>query len=198
MSVATRCIDLILSIVLIIGAYQVYFWCQRHRFFPVREWSSRFDESIPYIPAAVWVYSFLYYPAILGVNLVMKSAEQFNRVACSYLVLLLMQATFFLLVPVATPVLWRNNHTAATPAERFLAFVQRLDAPTNSFPSMHTSVAMLTALHLAPQLGPSAFAFPVVIAVSCLLTKQHYLIDIPPGASLGWIAYKLYEAFIAA
>lgn len=198
MSIAARCIDLALSVVLIIGAYQIYFWCQRQRFFPVREWSSRFDNSIPYMPAAVWIYSFLYYPAILGVNLVMKSAEQFNRVACSYLVLLLLQAAFFLLLPVRTPVLWRNGHAAITASERFLAFVQRFDAPTNSFPSMHTSVAMLTALHLAPQLGLSVFVFPVLIAISCLLTKQHYLIDIAPGASLGWMAFKLYEAFIAA
>jgi hypothetical protein len=45
--------------------------------------------------------------------------------------------------------------------ERFLAFVQRLDARSNSFPSMHTSVAMLTALYLSPHVGPAAFAFPV-------------------------------------
>ena len=51
---------------------------------------------------------------------------------------------------------------------------------------------MLTALHLAPQLGPAAYGFPALIAASCVLTKQHYLVDLPPGAALGWVAYEAY------
>jgi membrane-associated phospholipid phosphatase len=145
----------------------------------------------------VWVYSFLYYPAILYVNLVMKSAEQFTRVACSYLLLLALQAVFFLGFPVRTPPAWRSANAGGTRSERFLALVQRFDAPTNSFPSMHTSIAMLTALHLAPKLGPGAFLFPVLIGLSCVLTKQHYLVDVPPGAALGWMAYQAYVRVIA-
>lgn len=198
MSIAARCINLLLSVVLIIGAYQVYFWCQRRCLFAPREWPSRLDERIPYMPVAVWVYSLLYYPAILYVNVVMKSAEQFNRVACSYLLLLALQAGFFLLLPVRTPSAWRSADTGRTPSERFLALVQRFDAPTNSFPSMHTSVAMLTALHLAPGLGPRVFLFPALIGASCVLTKQHYVVDIPPGAALGWVVYEAYVRMLAA
>jgi hypothetical protein len=32
---------------------------------------------------------------------------------------------------------------------------------------------------------------PALIALSCVLTKQHYLIDLPFGALLGWSAYWL-------
>ena len=35
-------------------------------------------------------------------------------------------------------------------------------------------------------------AFPLLIALSCVLTKQHYLIDLPFGALLGWVAYRLF------
>jgi membrane-associated phospholipid phosphatase len=38
----------------------------------------------------------------------------------------------------------------------------------------------------------------VLIGLSCLFTKQHYLVDIPAGAALGWVAHKLFEALIAA
>lgn len=184
--------NLLLSLVLILGGYQVYFWCQRRRFFQPREWPTRLDECIPYLPGWVWIYSFLYYPAILYVNCVMKSSEQFNRVAFSYLLLLALQAAFFVLLPVRTPSIWRSCGSGATLSERFLALVQRFDAPTNSFPSMHTSVAMLTALHLAQPLGPTVYVFPVLIGLSCVLTKQHYLIDVPPGAALGWVTYHAY------
>ena len=67
--------------------------------------------------------------------------------------------------------------------------MQRFDDRNNSFPSQHTSVATLTALHLQPELGAAAFAFPVLIGASCLFTKQHFVLDIPAGALLGWIAY---------
>jgi uncharacterized membrane protein YbhN (UPF0104 family) len=59
-------------------------------------------------------------------------------------------------------------------------------------PSMHTSVAMLTALYLQPHLGTWAFLFPVVIGLSCLFTKQHYVVDLPAGAALGWVAYRVF------
>jgi hypothetical protein len=57
---------------------------------------------------------------------------------------------------------------------------------------MHTSVAMLTALHVQPQLGTWAFLFPALIALSCLFTKQHYVVDLPAGAALGWLAYRVF------
>jgi membrane-associated phospholipid phosphatase len=197
MSAAARLIDLILATVLIVGGYQVYFWCQRRRLFPVREWESRLDERIPKVAGWVWVYSFLYYPAILSVVLAMRSAEEFQRVAISYLLLLFLQAIFFVLLPVRTPAAWRSTAPGKTLSERFLALVQRFDAPTNSFPSMHTSVAMLTALHLAGSFGPAMFLFPVLIGVSCVFTKQHYVADIGPGAALGWAVYEAYLRLIA-
>ena len=61
---------------------------------------------------------------------------------------------------------------------------------------MHTSVAMLTALHLYDRHGMASFAFPVLIGLSCLFTKQHYIVDIPAGAALGWLAHALYVALI--
>jgi len=75
---------------------------------------------------------------------------------------------------------------------RFLKFVRNFDAETNCFPSMHVSVATLTALHAQATLGPWAFLFPLLIAISCILTKQHYLIDLPFGAALGGVAYAIY------
>ncbi len=110
----------------------------------------------------------------------------------SYILLLGLQMGFFVLFPVTTPEGWRSYNRGRTLSERFLAVVQRFDARSNSFPSMHTSVAMLTALHLHPHLGAPAFAFPVLIALSCLFTKQHYLVDLPAGAGLGWLTFHAY------
>jgi membrane-associated phospholipid phosphatase len=123
---------------------------------------------------------------------VVQSSREFVYLAASFLGLLALQMAFFLLLPVATPESWRAVNGQRTWSERFLAFVQRLDARSNSFPSMHTSVAMLTALYLQPHFGAWVFGFPALIALSCLFTKQHYLVDLPAGAALGWVAFHVF------
>jgi membrane-associated phospholipid phosphatase len=185
-------IQLVLSVILIVGGYQLYFWCQRHPLAAPREFRFTLDRRIPYWPSWVWIYSLLYYPAILYVNWAVDSPREFVYLAGSFLGLLAMQMVFFVVFPVATPESWRLINGRRTWSERFLAIVQRLDARSNSFPSMHTSVAMLTALYLQPQLGTWAYLFPVLIALSCLFTKQHYVVDLPAGAALGWLAYRAF------
>jgi membrane-associated phospholipid phosphatase len=189
-------IHLALSVILIVGVYQFYFWCQRHPFAKPRELRLPIDDRIPYQPHWVWVYSFLYYPVILYVNWILESPGHFTHVAASYLLLLIMQMAFFILFPVVTPASWRSPVRRRTLSERFLTFVQRFDAASNSFPSMHVSVAMLTALHLSSGLGAWVFAFPLLIALSCLFTKQHYVVDLPAGAALGWFTFHAYR-FVA-
>jgi membrane-associated phospholipid phosphatase len=185
-------IHLVLSVILIVGVYQFYFWCQRNAVSTPRELKLEIEERIPYWPSWVWIYSFIYYPLILYLNFIVESPRHFTYVAMSYVLLLGLQMAFFVLIPVATPEHWRAYNLRRTLSERFLALVQRFDARSNSFPSMHTSVAMLTALHLVPHLGALAFAFPVLIALSCLFTKQHYVIDLPAGALLGWLTFHAY------
>lgn len=185
-------INLILSVIMIVGTYQFYFLTQRRPLRAARTFHSPLDERLPYWPIWSWVYSFLYYPAILYLNLIAVDARHFTLMAFSYIMLLLMQMTFFYLYPVATPAHWRTINQGHTLSERFLLLVQKFDGPTNCFPSMHVSVAMLTALHALPQMGPWAYAFPILIALSCVFTKQHYVIDLPVGAALGWVAFLLY------
>jgi membrane-associated phospholipid phosphatase len=185
-------LNLMLSVFLIVGAYQFYFWCQRHPLASPRELRLGLDERIPYRPHWVWVYSFLYYPAILYLNWIAESPGEFTRIAASFILLLLLQMAFFIAFPVATPPSWREMNAQQSLSERFLAYVQRVDAPSNCFPSMHVSVATLTALYVYPQLGAWALVFPALIAVSALFTKQHYLADIPAGAALGWATFKIF------
>jgi membrane-associated phospholipid phosphatase len=193
MQATDRVIQLVISGFLIVGVYQFYFWCQRNHIAAPREFRLPIDDRIPYRPRWVWVYSFLYYPVIVAINWLVTSPRHFLYVAISYMLLLAFQMAFFTLMPVATPLEWRTCNTGSGHSERFLAFVQSLDARSNSFPSMHTSVATLTALHLYSGLGAWAFAFPVLIALSCLFTKQHYIVDLPAGALLGWFAFGLFK-----
>ena len=185
-------IHLTLSVFLIVGVYQFYFWCQRNHMTAPRQLKIWIDDLIPYWPSWVWIYSCIYYPLILYLNFIVESPQQFTYVAVSYVLLLGLQMVFFVLFPVTTPPQWRAFNLGRTLSERFLALVQRFDARSNCFPSMHVSVAMLSAFHLQTHLGALAFAFPVAIALSCLFTKQHYLADLPAGALLGWTTHRVF------
>ena len=192
MTASDYLIQLTLSVFLIVGVYQFYFWCQRNALTEPRQLRFPVDDMIPYCPSWVWIYSFLYYPVILYTNLVIQSPREFTHLAMSFLLLLVLQMAVFISFPVVTPEEWRPGCAPTTRSERFLQFVQRLDARSNSFPSMHTSVATLTALHLHSSLGPVAWLFPLLIGLSCLFTKQHYVIDLPAGAGLGALAFWIY------
>ena len=193
MQTIDRIIQLVVSVFLIVGVYQFYFWCQRNPITQPREFRRTIDNQIPYRPRWVWIYSFLYYPIIVAVNWTVTSPRHYLYVAISYALLLLFQMAFFTLLPVATPAAWRTCNTGRGRSERFLAFVQKFDARSNSFPSMHTSVATLTALHLFSSFGPVVFVFPAVIALSCLYTIQHYVVVLPAGAALGWFVFQLFK-----
>lgn len=193
MTAIDRILQLVISVFLIVGVYQFYFWCQRNAVCSPREFRLPIDDRIPYKPRWVWIYSFLYYPVIVAINWSVTSPRHFLYVAVSYLLLLALQMAFFTFVPVATPLEWRTCNLKSGRSERFLAYVQSLDGRSNSFPSMHTSVATLTAFHLYPTAGPAVIAFPVLIALSCLFTKQHFVVDLPAGAALGWMVFGIFR-----
>jgi membrane-associated phospholipid phosphatase len=182
---------------LFIAGHRIYFWCQRHPLFPATRFWFAVDRRIPYRPEWVWVYTPFYYVVIACVAWVVDCPETFVFVAGSYALLLAMQAAFFVVFPVATPREWRRRNCRRTASEKLLAAVQRVDMRSNSFPSMHVSVATLSALHLLPVAGDIAIAFPLLVAMSCVLTKQHYLIDLPAGAGLGYAAHALSQPLAA-
>ena len=187
---------LVEAVVMIIGGYQFYFFVQRHHFREAREFDTWLDDRLPFWPWWVWIYAVLYYPIILLLIFAQDSFRAFNHAAFSYLVLLAMQFAVFYFFPVRIPERWRVYDANASLSLRMLAFVHRFDKTDNSIPSMHVSVATLTAIYMhaefLPALGiyaPVVWSFPVLIALSALFTKQHYVYDILPGAAFGWAAW---------
>lgn len=195
-------VNFALAVVLIVGAYQFYFLPQRRPFRAPRLFVNQIDERIPFWPKWVWVYSGLYYPIIIALIFTMGSFEQFNKTAFSFLCLLLTQIICFYLFPVKTPDSWREFGEEKSLSARFLRFVHSFDAQTNCFPSMHVSVATLTAIHMAENIAPVmggsvivVYAFPILIGLSAIFTKQHYVIDLPAGAALGYANYMLFKLY---
>jgi membrane-associated phospholipid phosphatase len=193
-------VNFLMTIILIVGGYQFYFLVQRrHRGEPT-EFRSTIEGLIPFRPGWVWIYSGLYYPVIVSLVFTIDSFAQFNYTAFSFILLLAMQIVLFFFFPVKIPEYWRNYDRTASLSTRFLALVHSYDGLPNSIPSMHVSVSTLAALHLCQNLAHDigylaqlAFLFPILIAISSLFTKQHYIVDLPPGALLGFLNFEIYN-----
>jgi membrane-associated phospholipid phosphatase len=186
---------ILITVFLIVGVYQFYFWTQDHGFRTPISLETTWDQYIPLKPAWIWVYSGLYYPAIVLIVVTVRDMRHFNYTATSFFFLLFMQMFFFLVLPVKTPGSWREIDGDSL-AIRFIRLVQSYDKTSNCFPSMHVSVATLTALHMmnnAPTWGYWPLLFPLLIAISALYTKQHFLADLIPGALLGWFAFWIFQ-----
>lgn len=198
-----RVLELMITIVMIIGGYQFYFWAQRQTFRPARYFPTRWDDAIGFDPRWVWIYSGLYYPMILLAALSVPTWHAYAYTVGCFLALLAVQVTFFVLWPVAIPAEWRQMpHVVYARLKHptsmwMLDLVWSYDKLRNSLPSMHVSVATMVDLTIWqnwPTLGHIGVLFPVLIGTSALKTKQHYIIDIVPGAALGAAVFFVWRA----
>ena len=189
-----------LAALLIVGGYQIYFLPQKYPFRGSASLLLAIDRKIPFKPRWVWVYSLLYYPFVVSTILTIRDFRQFAYTAANFMILLAMQVTIAFLFPVRTPAHWRIYDAKNSISEKFLSVVHSVDKGGNCFPSMHIAVVTLSALHtttnLHDKLGMNAyavFALPILIAVSTLFTKQHYILDIPAGVALAIAVFMLHR-----
>lgn len=199
MSYADVIVAFVLTVVLILGGYQIYFLPQKYPFKAARQAMLKVDEKIPFKPRWVWIYSLFYYPFIISTIWTVSDLREFTYVGMNFLLLLIFQLILAYIFPIKTPSTWRNYNPGNSLSERFLSLVHHFDKGGNCFPSMHVGTAFLTALHIYNNLSAQSnsliylvFIMPILISMSTLFTKQHYVIDIPAGAVLGFFVFSIH------
>ena len=177
---------------LVTGAYQLYFWVQRNNYhFPTRCFEIRLDDRIPFWPRWVWIYNLLYYLMLGLTTISIQSIAAGVHLAFGGLVLLLIGATLFYFFPTNVPAKFRNFEVTSL-SRRYLKFVQSMDNDRNACPSMHCAVATYVGLAIvhAPVLGPGiGYGFIAALTVSCVVVKQHVIVDTIAGIVLGWAVF---------
>src|ERR1700676_2099574 len=103
---------------------------------------------------------------------------------------------FFLQSYVARP-----NIAGTDPFSAMVRGVYAIDRPYNDFPSLHTSLSTIIAMHwwrIDRRAGIAAAAWTGLIVMSTVLIKQHYLADLAGGLALGvtgsWLAMRVTRA----
>jgi hypothetical protein len=198
MDLFDRLLEIPITVVLIIGGYQFYFWCQRQSFYEARYLPMRLDARIAFDPRWVWVYSGLYYPMIVLAALAQPSWPDYARTVGGFLF--------------CWPSRWRSS-CAFRWRSRWTGARANVMAARTRHPALDAVHGRGLALRQAAQCdavdarlgrhdgGPDALGaagrglrwigwlFPALIGISAIKTKQHYLLDIPAGAAMGAAAF---------
>jgi membrane-associated phospholipid phosphatase len=152
---------------------------------------TKLDDAIPFIPATSWfylpVYAGIFVIAIVG----FETREHFNRALVAFGLILLAGLAGHRLVAAEYP---RPAMLPpfVGPSQAFMAWVQTIDPPCNVFPSLHvahTSSLALILHHENPTLGRIVIVLAILLAVSTLTTKQHFIADVVSGYALAFGAY---------
>ena len=149
------------------------------------------DRAVHLQPAWTPVYLSMWVFSLLPV-VVVRGFELRRRTILSYLTVVVTAYAVFLLYPTAAP------RPADVPGDGFSAWSLRrlyaLDPPYNCFPSLHVAYAFLAALstyRVRRGLGIAALVWAVVIGISTLFIKQHFVADVVAGALLALAAHAI-------
>ena len=150
------------------------------------------DDAIPFIPDMAIFYFSGFFLANMAYFL-LGSTECFLRIAIGYGMQFVVSISLYTLYPC------RINRCESfipnSPPGYLLAAFQRISKPFNSFPSMHTSFCLFSALSIwgcgLQSTGFFMIIWAVLVSLSALLTKQHHVLDVLAGATLGIGLYLL-------
>ena len=181
---------LALSVAFCVG----YFSAQRFPLFPSPTLPLTFlDHTIGFHPQAIYLYQSVYLLVPLFPFLAW-TRQQLMQYALGFALLSGISFLIFMFVPIAGP---RPDGDTGVAMFRLMT---SYDGKTNTIPSLHVGIAVYSVLfgyqlsQTARGLRPLVWigvAWTVLIMYATLATKQHYAVDLPPGAVLAWIAHRV-------
>jgi membrane-associated phospholipid phosphatase len=164
-------------------------------FTPVELPLTRIDSIIPFVPETIWIY-LSEYPLLISAFVLTRHPEALNRYVKSILAVLLASALIFILYPTTYPRDRFPLPPELDPFSRFLFELQRTgDSPLNCFPSLHVGSVLTSTLLFRdrPRAFLIFFGWAILICLSTLTTKQHYVWDVLGGAILTWLADRWFR-----
>jgi membrane-associated phospholipid phosphatase len=151
------------------------------------------DRLIPLQPGWALVYGSLYLFLILLPVFVVCREEHIRRTVLAYLMVWITAYICFLVYPTRAP---RGDEVSGSGFGAWgLRFLYSADPPYNCFPSLHVAhsfVSALTCVRLHRGLGFVALTCALLVALSTLFTKQHYVLDVIAGIGLAFAAYLIF------
>ena len=147
------------------------------------------DRAIPLVPVFVLPYvSLPPYIAVSMALLLLLRARLFRSAAVAMIIAWLVSYTFYLVLQSYVD---RPTLAGTDPLTALIRTVYASDRPYNDFPSLHTSLATIIAVHwwrVGRRAGIVGSLWTLLIVASTVLIHQHYLADVAGGLVLASLA----------
>jgi hypothetical protein len=178
----------------LLGWMVIYFSVNRRHVEPDQriDLSTALDQKIPYTPKFAPVY-FSTYLFVVQPFFILAQARQFYWMVASFASISLMASLIHAILP--SKIERVEQVELGGVSGWMLGLFQKTCRPYGNFPSMHVglSVPVVGANFMVggPLVGSITLIWAVLIALSTLYTKQHYLLDVLAGALGGALIYVL-------
>ncbi len=156
------------------------------------DFSCALDSKIPLVPVWTIVYMGSYVFWIAGYIAISRLDKQkFIRLFRADCIAKIICAACFVLLPTQMA---RPEISGGGVFNFTLEFIYIMDTPVNLFPSMHCLFSWMVARTImaekqfSPAVRWGAPACAILVFLSTLFTRQHYLIDIPAGIAAAELA----------
>jgi len=153
------------------------------------------DRIIPFVPFMIPVYLSYLVGAFVFIAC-LRDEKELNEIFFLSYIQLLISVPFFIFYPVFYPkdVFYNANTVTSAFNQIWLWF----DAGNNCFPSLHTANSMLGifySLNFPLHIRCVIIPWGLLIILSALVCKQHYVIDVAGGLIVCWLSIKIGKHF---
>jgi membrane-associated phospholipid phosphatase len=143
------------------------------------------DDALPVVP--VFAVPYVSLIPFIGVSLLLmlfRRARVYRSAALSMIVVWFISYAFYVFLQSFVS---RPHVGGSDVFSSLVRWVYSADQPYNDFPSLHTSLSTIIAIHwwhIDRRIGVPAAAWTALIVASTVLIKQHYLADVVAGLLL--------------
>jgi len=177
----------------------IYFFVNRLKVEPQNrlDLATSLDKRIPFVPQLALIY-FSTYIFVMQPFIILSEARQFYWMLASFGSITVIASLIHAIVPSKIE---RNEALDAQGlSSQLIVLFQKTCKPYGNFPSMHValSVPVVGANYLTagPAAGSITLLWAILIALSTLYTKQHYILDVLAGLFGGITVYLLTYWFM--
>ncbi|MCX6066137.1 MAG: phosphatase PAP2 family protein [Chloroflexi bacterium] len=178
----------------LLGWLVIYFFVNRLQVDPDRrlDLGLSIDRKIPFMPLFALAYFSTYIFVILPF-LVLSDARQFYWMLVSFVAISVISSLIHAIVPSKIERVEQVN--AAGFSGKLLTLFQATCKPYGNFPSMHVGLSVPVVAVIFMTFGAAAgsmtLIWAILIAISTLFTKQHYILDVLAGFAAGLMIFGL-------
>jgi len=150
------------------------------------------DRALPVVPIfAIPYVSLIPYIGVSLLVFLFFRVRVYRSAALTMIIVWLISYAFYFFLQsyIARPVI-----TGTDPFSAMVRSIYASDQPYNDFPSLHTSLSTIIAIHwwrFNRRIGIPAAIWTALIVASTVLVKQHYLADVAGGLVLAVVVSRV-------